>query len=240
MVCVSLGVSGKTKAAEDVNLALAATPSAAYVSGDTSVNALNDGNLPVNSLERGAGAYGNWPRTGTQWVQYDWSQPVSTKRIEVYWWDDHQGVHLPKNSRLLYWDGKKFLPVDHADGLGVAGDKFNVTTFDEVQTSKLRLEIDSDGKFSTGVLEWRVLDSGKSPAFPPTVVAGVDRVVMLGGKTYLSASVKTLQPGGQYQTAWSKVSGTGRGELHRRARAGDHRDFFRAGRICSPTKCRQR
>jgi len=194
---------------EDVNLALVATPSASYVSGDTSVKALNDGNTPANSRERGTGAYGNWPRTGTQWVQFDWSQPISTRRVEVYWWDDHQGVRLPKASRLLFWDGKQFLPVSNPSGLGVEADKFNVTTFDEIRTSKLRLEIDGNGGFSTGLLEWRVLDSGKSPPFPPTVVAGVDRDVVLGGKTYLSGSVRALKPA-KTEVVWSKLSGPGK------------------------------
>jgi hypothetical protein len=196
-------------AADDqVNLALVAKPSAAYVSGDTSVSALNNGNLPENSLERGPGSYGNWPRRGTQWVEYDWSQPISTKRIDVYWWDDHQGVRLPKACRLLYWDGKQFAPVANPSGLGVAGDRFNATTFDEVQTSKLRLEMDGDGEFSTGLLQWRVLDSGKSPDFPPSVVAGVDRDVVLGGKTFLAGTIRTLKPA-KTEVAWTKLSGPG-------------------------------
>jgi uncharacterized protein len=190
------------------NMALVATPSTSYHSGDTSVSALNDGNQPRNSRERGPGSYGNWPRRGTEWVQYDWSQPIATKQIEVYWWDDRQGVRLPQACRLKYWNGTEFVPVANANGYGVAGDQFNVTTFAEVKTTKLRLEIDSAAEFSTGLLEWRVLDAGSSPAFPPSVVAGVDRVVILGGKTYLSGEVKSLKPDG-IKVTWSKASGPG-------------------------------
>jgi DUF1680 family protein len=194
-----------------VNLAVVAEPSASYTSGDTSVTALNDGNEARSSRDRRRGAYGNWPRQGTQWVQYDWRLPISTRQIEVYWWDDRQGVRLPKAARLTYWDGKEFVAVPSASGLGVEGDKFNSTTFDEVTTSKLRLEMDGDGEFSTGILEWRVIDSGKSPDFPPSVVAGVDRVVMLGGKTYLSGEVKTLKPDpAAARVTWSKLTGPGR------------------------------
>ena len=117
---------------------------------------------------------------------------------------------LPKACRLVYWNGKEFLPVHHPSGLGVAGDRFNATTFDEVQTSRLRLEIEGDGDFSTGLLEWRVYDSGKSPDFPPTVLAGVDRVVVLGGKTYLSGKVKTLKPGSKSEPVWKEDSGPGK------------------------------
>jgi hypothetical protein len=178
------------------NLAVVAKPSSSSVSGDTRTSALNDGSNPRSSRGDRRGTYGNWPSRGTQWVQYEWSQPISTRQIEVYWWDDNQGVRLPKASRLKYWDGNEFVPVANASGLGVEGNKFNATTFDEVTTAKLRLEMDGDAENSTGILEWRVLDSGKSPDFPPTVSAGVDRVVILGGKTYLDGQAKSLKPGG--------------------------------------------
>ena len=195
-----------------VNLAVVAQASASEVSGDTSVTALNDGFTPRNSADNRRGSYGNWPNTGTQWVEYDWSQPISTKQIEVYWWDDHQGVRLPKACRLKFWDGKIFsevIPQDGTNSFGVAGNKFNVTTFLEVKTTKLRLEMDGSENFSTGILEWRVLDSGKSPEFPPRVNAGVDRDVMVGGKTYLSGAVKFLKPGSAAKVLWSKDSGPG-------------------------------
>ena len=188
--------------ASGVNLALVATPLSSYVSGDTRNSALNDGLIPRSSRDNRRGSYGNWPRQGTQWVQYEWTQPISTKEVEVYWWDDRQGVRLPTASRLKFWNGNEFVPVQNAAGLGIAADKFNTTTFDEATTTKLRLEMDGDGEFSTGVLEWRVLDSGKSPDFPPTVSAGVDRDVMLGGKTYLSGKVKLLKPSPSARVTW--------------------------------------
>lgn len=200
----------RASAATGANLAAVATPSSSHTSGDTTVDALNDGFTPARSLDDSHRSYGNWPRRGTQWVQYEWTQPISTKQIEVYWWDDRRGVRLPKACRVKYWDGKELVAVANASGLGVAGDKFNVTTFDEVTTTRLRLEMDSDGEFSTGVLEWRVLDSGKSPAFPPGVVAGVDRSVMLNGKTYLSGAVRSLQADPTVtRLAWTKAAGPG-------------------------------
>ncbi len=83
------------RAAESVNLALVATASTSFVSGHETITALNDGATPANSNDKSHGAYGNWPRTGTQWVQYDWSQPISTCKMDVYWFDDHGGVRLP-------------------------------------------------------------------------------------------------------------------------------------------------
>jgi DUF1680 family protein len=193
---------------DSVNLAVVATPSSLSCSGDTTVSALNDGITPEDSADASHRSYGNWPRTDTQWVQYDWSQPVSTRRIDVYWWIDGRGVGAPKSCRLLYWNGSEFVPVANPSGLGVSGNTFNTTTFDEVTTTRLRLEITSDGRLSTGILEWKVYDSGKSPAFPPSVVAGVDRVVILGGKTYLSGAANSLNRQA-LKTTWSKESGPG-------------------------------
>ena len=193
-----------------VNLALAAVASGSRVSSDTSLAALNDGYAPRNSRDTRHGSYGNWPNTGTQWVEYDWSRPISTKQIEVYWWDDRQGVRLPKACRVAFWNGNNFIEITNASGLGVEADKFNVTTFPEVTTTRLKLGMAGNKNFSTGILEWRVLDSGKSPEFPPKVFAGVDRDVMLDGKTYLSGAVKPLKPNSAAaKTIWSKQSGPG-------------------------------
>jgi DUF1680 family protein len=193
-----------------VCLSIVVEASSSYVSGDTSLTALNDGYQPTSSRDRRRGSYGNWPRRGTQWVQYDWSKPISTNKIDVYWWDDRRGVRLPKACRLLYWNGQAFTPVTNPSGLGVEGSKYNSTTFDEVRTSKLRLEIDSDEQYSTGILEWKVYDSGKSPDFPPRVVAGVDRVVVLKGKTYLNGVIKTLDDKNTLPVTWMKMSGPGK------------------------------
>jgi DUF1680 family protein len=189
------------------NIALMAKPSASYVSGDTSTGALNDGIDPRRSRDRSRGSYGNWPRQNTQWVQYDWDVTISTDRIDVYWWDDRQGVRLPRAARLLYWDGRDFVPVQTEQTLGVAEDRYNSLEFAEVTTARLRLEIDGSEQYSTGILEWKVFDSGKSPAFPPQVKADVDRTVVLGGRTYLNGLVKTVS--GDSAVQWRKTSGPG-------------------------------
>jgi uncharacterized protein len=108
------------------NLALVAAASTSYVSGHETITALNDGSSPAHSDDKSAGAYGNWPRTGTQWVQYDWNQPIQTDRIEVYWFDDQRGVRLPVACRLKHWDGKSFVAVPGATGLGLEANRFNV------------------------------------------------------------------------------------------------------------------
>jgi len=201
---------GATAAASAVNLALVAETSTSYVSGHETITALNDGRDPADSNDKSHGAYGNWPRSGTQWVQYEWSQPISTNKIDVYWFDDGRGVRLPKACRLKYWDGSNYDSVENPSGPGLAANKYNTTTFTEVSTTKLRLELDSNGTASTGLLEWKVYDSGKSPNFAPSVKAGTDRVVVLSGKTYLNGTIKDDGKVNAVPTVtWSKDSGPG-------------------------------
>ena len=186
------------------NLALVATSSTSFVSGHETIRAFNDGSTPAHSDDKSRGAYGNWPRSGTQWVQYDWDQPVTTASIDVYWFDDQRGVRLPQACRLKYWNGENFVDVSDASGWGLAANQFNTTTFSPVTTTKLRLELDSQGTFSTGVLEWRVWDTGASPNFAPPVQAGVDRVVLLTGSTYLAGQVlDDGKPQPALRTLWS-------------------------------------
>lgn len=191
------------------NLALVATATTSFVSGHETIHALNSGFDPENSNDKRHGAYGNWPMKGTQWVEYTWSRPIHTGKIDVYWFDDHRGVRLPKACRLKYFDGKQFVLVKNAKGLGLRENAFNTTTFDDVHTSRLRLEMDSSGE-STGILQWRVYDAGDSPHFPPVVTAGLDRAVVLPGKTWLSGSVRGAgRRDSKVTTTWSKQSGPG-------------------------------
>ncbi|HON06787.1 MAG TPA: Tat pathway signal protein, partial [Verrucomicrobiota bacterium] len=232
LFCVLAGsiLTGYSATINKMNLALVATPSTSYVSGHETLNAVNDGFTPSHSNDKRHGAYGNWPRTGTQWVQYEWSQPISTDRIEVYWFDDGRGVRLPAQCRLLYWNGSSFVPVPNPKGLGCEANKFNITTFDEITTTKLRIEMDGRENFSTGILEWRVIDSGKSPNFPPKVIAGQERVVMLGGKTYLDASVlDDGKPNPEPLVKWTKLSGKGSVKFQSDTSLSTTAEFTKAG-----------
>ena len=130
-----------------VNLAVVSTASASEVSGDTSTAALNDNFTPRNSRDNRRGSYGNWPNTGTQWVQYDWSQPVSTKQIEVYWWDDHQGVRVPnRTTSELYTptptvNGLKSLAVNGEKVLPKIENGYAVITREWKAGDKIELEL---------------------------------------------------------------------------------------------------
>ncbi|MEH3120580.1 MAG: glycoside hydrolase family 127 protein [Sphingomonas phyllosphaerae] len=192
-----------------VNLARVASASGGYVSGDTSYAALNNGAEPASSTDNARGAFGTWPRTDTQWVEYAWDVPVTTNALDVYWWADGQGIAVPGSVRFLYWDGKRFVPLAGVKGGGTAPDRFNRTTFRPVTTTRLRLEASGTGGKSIGILQWRVWSFGEVPAFAPVVAAGIDRSVVIGGRTYLSGNASWLEPAKSDQVRWRKLSGPG-------------------------------
>ncbi|MFC5817825.1 glycoside hydrolase family 43 protein [Nonomuraea harbinensis] len=139
------------------NLALSATPSTSYVSPWETLGAVKDGYAPTGSADHSHGAYGNWPQQGTQWVEYQWPAAQSVSRVETYWFDDDLGIDLPASCQVQYWNGSAYVNVPGQSACGVAPHTFNVTTFNAVTTTRLRLNITSKSGYSTGVLEWRAL-----------------------------------------------------------------------------------
>jgi len=186
------------------NLAIVATPSA--VRGGFGITTLNDGVAPTNQGNFRGG--GNRTQARSQyWVQYDWTQPVNTKEIAIYWWNYNNNIRLPEAYHIKYWDGNNFVEVKNPSGLGLVNNQLNTTTFDEVKTTKLRIELDSADRASASLLEWLVFPSENSASYPPVVTAGADRDVMAGGKTYLSPTIKSVTP--VSKIIWTKISGPG-------------------------------
>jgi DUF1680 family protein len=181
-----------------------ATSSSRYINPITS---MNDGQIPNNTGGMRSGGNRQSQQPATQWVQYEWIMPVSTSEIYLFWWNYENTVKLPSAYRIQYWNGTSFIPVHNVTGLGLENNKFNSTTFDEIQTTRLRLEVDSAGRFPATLLEWVVMQAENSPNHPPVVSAGIDRSVMVGGNTYLSGIVKSVTP--IDKILWSKSSGPG-------------------------------
>ena len=185
------------------NLAAVATASSSS-RFDQSLYFLNDGLTPTIQGNRGGSRQ---QARSNMWIQYEWAQPISTREISVYWWNYNGNIRLPESYHVQYWDGNNFLPVKNASGLGLTNNQFNATSFDEIKTTKLRLELDSADRGTATLLEWMVYPSENSSPVAPVVIAGNDRVVILGGKTYLSGVVKSVT--GVNEVVWSKISGPG-------------------------------
>ncbi len=145
------------------DLALTATASASYASPWTTISAINNGIYPIQSSDDNnlTPYWGTWPETGTQWMELDWSQPVTTSGSSVYFADDGGGLRLPASWSVQYWDGSNWDDVTGASSYPAADDTFNAVTFDSVTTTKLRVVMQS-GLGSVGAIQWIV----------PSVAAG--------------------------------------------------------------------
>ena len=207
-----------------LNVARVAVPSSLTLASENKISALNDGFTPANSLDRSHAPYAVWADRSTasraSWVQYDWSEPVNVNKVEVYWAVDPPRpgaipgsawprAEAPESYRILYWNGNDFVPVTQPQGLGVALDTFNVTTFEPVKTTKMRLEVVPQKDRPAGILEWKVLNYGPIPALPPVVDAGLDRSVVSDGRTYLSGKVTWLEDSSKNRARWVKTAGPG-------------------------------
>lgn len=177
--------------------------------GSFGLNGLNDLLTPVNGGGSRNAFGGNnrmQPRTNI-WVQYDWEEPITTAEVGLFWWNYNNAIRLPEHYRISYWNGNAYVPVEQAKGMGMQNNQMNLTQFKEIQTTSMRIELDSADRGVSTLLEWVVAKSPNSPATKPLVNAGVDRDVIINGKTYLDASVKSVTP--VAKVAWKKVSGPG-------------------------------
>src|SRR5674476_778369 len=71
-----------------LNIARVAVPSSQVMASENRISSLNDGFSPVDSYDRAHALFSlRAERSGgdhTSWVQYDWSEPVSVNKVEIY------------------------------------------------------------------------------------------------------------------------------------------------------------
>lgn len=141
-------------------LASRATVSASFARGGMSLEPVNDQVTPGNAPAGSAGNFDFWPHKGTtEWIQYEFAEPVTVKAVKVWWFDD-TGVgecRLPASWRVLYrTDAGGWEPVRNASGYEVHRTEPVRVVFDPVTTTALRLEIRLAPGWSAGVYEWEV------------------------------------------------------------------------------------
>ena len=133
--------------------------SASHVWRTDTTAALNDQREPGSSIDHSIPRLTWWDHLGTkEWVQYEFEKPTRVSRAEIYWFDDtgRGQCRLPKSWRLLYRTGDEWKPVSGASAYATEADRYNTVTFDPVETTDLRIEVQLREGFSGGILEWRV------------------------------------------------------------------------------------
>lgn len=187
-------------AAHRRNVALIATPTASYTAGWNSVAGLNDDVQPTRSGDvdpsDNVSVWGAWPQVSEQWVQYDWTEPLTVDATSVYFVHNLDangaGIAVPKAWKAQYRDDDgEWIDVVGASAYGTEVDEYNTVSFDPVTTDAIRLVLIAqgtvDGSGSLGIKEWQVLEEGTAaPSFDVDVVTTTRCVA---GKVVLVATV---------------------------------------------------
>ncbi len=173
-----------------VNLAIEYKPAVTtnYVSPWETLSAVNDGKVPAKSLsDYTYPKFGNWYSANQWgWIQYTFSRPFRISASNVFWWSDGGGLLFPTDQYVEYRDMTtgNWERVTNPAGYGVAPDKFNVTTFDEVLTDAVRLNFINSSE-SVGISEWQVMGIG-DPITPEE--APIANVLPNGSNTWNPAT----------------------------------------------------
>ena len=133
--------------------------SASHCFDADTTDAAADGLLPRNSDDHDIPRFTWWPHQGTsEWIQLEFPKPRAVSKVEVYWFDDsgHGGCRVPQSWKVVYRDGQEWKPVPNGKVEPVATNRFNVATFDAVETKAVRVEVQLQPGMSGGVLEMRV------------------------------------------------------------------------------------
>lgn len=127
---------------------------------------INSGVDPTTSNPGIGVGWGTWPNGGTQWMQLDWDEPITTDRTEVYWYQDSQdgdgvGVKRPGEWILQYWDAaiEDWVDVANPSGFETELNQYNVTTHDVVTTTAMRVTVETrEDAVGVGALQWKVFE----------------------------------------------------------------------------------
>lgn len=124
-----------------------------------SVEACFDGKVPERSNDLSVPRLTWWAHKGTaEWVERRFDDSRKVSAVAVYWFDDtgSGGCRVPQSWQLSYKDGNRWKPVTGASAYGIQLDQFNRVTFDPVDTTALRIDVQLQPKWSGGILEWRM------------------------------------------------------------------------------------
>lgn len=168
----------------DGNLAYFATPTTTFVSSWESLTAVNDGEWSEKSNDTTCPHYGSWGnRSASETVTYTWDVPVTVSSSDLYIWTDNyttnSNIAIPSSYVYEYlgedgmWHevtGADDYTVlrEREDGGNANLDGFNLTNFDEVTTTSLRVTLykESMADYGVGIVEWRVYGTFASVNVP--------------------------------------------------------------------------
>ncbi len=125
-----------------------------------SLSTIQDQLVPRKSSSKEFGAIHWWPNFGTtEWVEMEFQKPETVESMKIFWFDDkdlNAGCRVPKAYKVYYKAGNRWIPVNPTDGYPNERDQYNSIPITPVKTSALRLEMQLEKEYSTGIQEWTV------------------------------------------------------------------------------------
>jgi PKD repeat protein len=158
----------------DGNHAPFATATCSVTSPWENCQGINSGVDPTTSNPGTGVGWGTWPNGGTQWMQLDWDEPITTDRTEVYWYQDsadgsNSGVKRPAEWILQYWDDDTddWVDVANPSEYAIELNQYNVNTHDPVTTTAMRVTVETrSDAVGVGALQWKVFEPEDEPNPP--------------------------------------------------------------------------
>jgi hypothetical protein len=89
----------------------------------------------------------------------EFEQPEEVSGMKIFWFDDldlNAGCRIPKSYRVLYKSGNSWLPVKPTNGYMNKRDQYNNIPIEKIKTTALKLEMQLEKEFSSGIQEWVV------------------------------------------------------------------------------------
>jgi len=130
------------------------------------IGALNDGIVRENPLPPDMWATWTPHNLPQQWIQYEWSTPVTLNASRIWFWSDHptgssEGVAPPAHWRLEYWRNGSWHPVAHPGEYPTSVGTPVTIQFATVTTRCLRAVFQASGQqtkyAAVAVQEWEAL-----------------------------------------------------------------------------------
>ena len=123
------------------------------------VAGVHNGFVPSTSHDHPPQLCHFWPTKGqSEWLQYTWPQPLTLAGARAYWFDDTGSgeCRVPASWRLEYLTGGEWKPVETTAGFPVGVDKWCAVKFSPVTTTAVRLVLQMQPNWSSGIEQWQV------------------------------------------------------------------------------------
>ncbi len=143
------------------NKALNAKADASYCAAWESIDALNDGLYTLetsNPSQEEMPRFGTWTRDSSQeWISCTWEEAQDINAIGLVFFDDNGGTRAPVGYTVEYLDENGvWKAVEKSAGGKSELRKMNITSFEKVTTTAIRVVMQKGTYAGLGVLEWEV------------------------------------------------------------------------------------